>query len=29
LQSGARLYQLENQSRHLDDVFREVIDDGH
>lgn len=29
LQSGARLYQLENQARHLDEVFREVIADGH
>ncbi len=29
LQSGARLYQLENHSRHLDDVFREVIDSGY
>lgn len=28
MQAGARLYQLENQSRHLDDVFREVIDSG-
>ncbi|RLQ23423.1 ATP-binding cassette domain-containing protein [Seongchinamella sediminis] len=28
LQSGARLYQLESQSRHLEDVYREVINDG-
>ncbi|TDG15509.1 ABC transporter ATP-binding protein [Seongchinamella unica] len=29
LQAGARLYQLESQSRHLEDVYREVIDNGH
>lgn len=28
-QSGARLYQLERQSRHLDEVFNEVIDGEH
>jgi len=28
LQAGARLYQLESQSRHLEDVYREVIDSG-
>ena len=28
VQAGARLYQLESQSRHLEDVYREVIDSG-
>ena len=27
-QAGARLYQLERQVRHLDDVFQEVVDSG-
>ncbi len=29
LQSGASLYGLEHGSRHLEDIFREVIGDGH
>lgn len=27
-QAGARLYQLERQEKHLDEIFREVIGDG-